>query len=100
MEINLDNPIFTYYVNVSGLSRQSAMNMIDSIKAHFDKISNITVCIIPSDYTKMECTYQGRWKESIVKKITDIVESCVDKGFDKSELQNEIRDYLINQILE
>ena len=100
MEINLDNPIFTYYVNVSGLSRQRAMNMIDSIKAHFDKISNITVWIIPSDYTKMECTYQGRWKESIVKKITDIVESCVDIGFDKSELKSEIRDYLIGEILD
>jgi hypothetical protein len=100
MELNLDNPIFTLYLNVSGLTRQIADQTIQSASDYFKKITNITVWVIPTDYTKMECTYHGRWKESVVKKISEIAESCVDKGFDKSELQREIRDYLINEILE
>jgi hypothetical protein len=100
MELNLDNPIFTLYLNVSGMTSQRASLTLQSTKEYFDKILNITVWVIPTDYTKMECTYHGRWKESVVKKISEIAESCVDKGFDKSELQREIRDYLIGEILD
>jgi hypothetical protein len=49
------------YVDVSGMSRQSADGNIYKIKEQFDIYSNVTIWIVPvvDKKTSIECVYDG-----------------------------------------
>src|ERR1017187_2998309 len=63
IELNLNNPIFTLYVNVGNLSRQRSEEILNQYIKLFSRYTNITVWVIASDNeTKMECLYDGSLK--------------------------------------
>jgi len=103
-EIDLDNPIFAYYINVDGLSRQNADEQIQKLSDIF-KYKNVTTWIIPrrEGETKIECVYDGRIKErseelkSLIEEINEKVDILSKSGsFDDFKIH--IRDWRISNL--
>ena len=80
-EVNLDNPIFVYYVNVNGLSRQKADEMLGQLSSMFT-YKNVTTWIVPRNEgeTKIECVYDGRVKERSEELVVSM-----KKAYDNNE---------------
>jgi hypothetical protein len=105
IELNLDNPIFVFYICVQGFSRQRAQEYIQDVKNQFDIYSNITMWIVATDEpTKIECVYdgKGRTKDSeIAGLIEQINERITVLGQSNSfeDFKINIRDWRIDKIV-
>lgn len=79
VEINLDNPIFVYYINVDGMSHQHANEVISNIRENWN-FSNIVTWIVPrrEGETKIECVYDGRVKERS-EELKELIEELNEK---------------------
>ena len=79
IELNLDNPIFVFYICVNGMSRQRAEEYFHDIKNQFDIYSNITMWIVATDEpTKIECVYDGKGKTKDVE-IAGLIEQINER---------------------
>ena len=78
-EIDLDNPIFVYYINVDGMSHQHANELISNIQENW-KFSNVVTWIVPrrEGETKIECVYDGRVKERS-EELKELIEELNEK---------------------
>lgn len=78
-EIDLDNPIFVYYINVDGMSHQHANELIANIQENW-KFSNVVTWIVPrrEGETKIECVYDGRVKERS-EELKELIEELNEK---------------------
>ena len=103
-EINLDNPIFVYYLNVDGMSHQSIAEQISKIH-EFWSFQNIVTWIVPrrDGETKIECVYDGRIKErgeeikELIVEINDKIEILSESGnFDDFKIA--IRDWRLKNL--
>jgi hypothetical protein len=104
-EINLDNPIFVYYLNIDGMSNQSVDEYIYKIQ-EFWSFQNIVTWIVPrrEGETKIECVYDGRIKErgeelkELIEEINDKIEILSESGnFDDFKIA--IREWRLSNIL-
>jgi hypothetical protein len=106
-EINLDNPIFTFYIDISGMSRQRAAEELDQFQ-RLVTYSNITTWIVPingnginNGQTRVECTYSGRKADNLLE-IKDDLNKVVDLVINSTsldELKQNIRDWRISKII-
>ena len=100
-EINLDNPIFVYYIDTRGISPQKLNEMANQIIRVFPK--NITLWIVPSEQpSKIECVYGGKLRVNKLKELHSLVNdihSELDNSSDLSEFKTKVRDLLLNSIL-
>ena len=104
-EVNLDNPIFVYYVNVSNLSRQRIDEMVHKLSDAFN-YKNITTWIVPRNEgeTKIECVYDGRVRERseelkfLIEEINEKVD-ILSKSGSFEDFKINIRDWRINNII-
>jgi hypothetical protein len=105
IELNLDNPIFVFYICVNGMSRQRAEEYIHQVKSQFDIYSNITMWIVTTDEpTKIECVYDGKGKtkdSEIAGLIEQINERITVLGQSNSfeDFKINIRDWRIDKIV-
>lgn len=99
MEINLENPIFVYYFDVTGSTKQRTVEHYEALSQRMSQYTNITFWIVPADYTKIECVFDG-WKSNIysLKKLSDCLESIVTDP-SLSEFKQKMREILIGDIL-
>lgn len=101
-EINLENPIFAYYLDSRGLTRQMSEDRIYQIKKVFP--TNVTLWIVPSEQpSKIECIYDGKLKINKLKELHEMINlicSELNNSDDFSDFKNKIRDILINNILD
>lgn len=88
-EIDLDNPIFVYYINVDGLSRQRADELIIQVKDTWS-YSNVVTWIVPRHHgeTKIECVYDGR-----VKGRSEELKDLIDEINEKIDLMSQSSDF-------
>jgi len=102
-EINLDNPIFVYYINVSNMPFSRVQQLLDDTNNNFCKISNITFWIVPitdnSNFAnKIECIYQGRNHNpelmDFISKIGDVINSN-----EIDSIKSKIRDLILKYLL-
>ena len=104
IEINLDNPIFTVYVDTKNLTKQAAEENLHRIKKMFDVYKNITVWILPSDENKVECVYDGQCRQrdmeisGLIKEINTRIE-IISKSNSFEDFKINIRDWRINEIV-
>ena len=100
-EINLDNPIFVYYIDTRGISPQKLNEMANQIIRVFPK--NITLWIVPSEQpSKIECVYDGKLRVNKLKELHSLVNNIhseLDSSSDFSEFKTKVRDLLLNSIL-
>lgn len=108
-KINLDQPIFAYYVNVEGLPRQSAEENIARIAKNFS-FSNCQFWIIPfkgDRETSIECIYDGGMvsKNELSEEIVNLIEVFNERidflsGTTNAEdFKIDLRDWRINETL-
>jgi hypothetical protein len=101
-EINLENPIFAFYLNIDGMSHQTAKQSLLEFKKSVT-YTNITSWIIPTkNETKVECVYPGnRYNtpelESLVKEINERVD-LLSNSESFEDFKINIRDSRISKL--
>jgi hypothetical protein len=93
-ELNLDNPIFVMYVDVSGMTAQRAQEVITYHQRAFNIYSNITTWIIASDKTKVQCIFDGKFK-SRDKELSNLIQE-VNNRIDILSESSSFDDFKIN----
>ena len=104
-ELNLNNPIFVFYINIEGMSRMAGQEYIYEVQNTFDIYSNITQWVIPTTTspTRIECVYDGKSKETDLKFLIESINERIDilsdsKSFDDFKIN--IRDWRLKGILD
>jgi antirestriction protein len=99
-ELNLDNPVFTFYVSVAGMSHQSATQHLAEFK-NMLSYDNITTWVIPvQGESKVECVYPGKSMyntpelENLIKEINDLFSDSDSY----EDFKINIRDWRIGKI--
>jgi len=104
IEINLDHPIFTVYVNTKNLTRQAAEEYLYRTKKMFDAYKNITVWVLSSDENKVECVYDGQCRQrdmeisGLIKEINTRID-IMSKSNSFEDFKINIRDWRINELV-
>lgn len=105
IELNLDNPIFAFYVNVSSMTRQRADEILHNHTKAFGIYSNITVWVFASDKTEVNCIFDGKYKNrnselnQLIKEINNRIEILSkSKSFDDFKIN--IRDWRLESIID
>lgn len=104
IEINLDNPIFTVYVDTKNLTRQAAEEYLYRTKKMFDVYKNITVWVLASDENKVECVYDGQCRQrdmeisGLIKEINTRID-IMSKSNSFDDFKINIRDWRINELV-
>jgi hypothetical protein len=93
-ELNLDNPIFVMYVDVSNMSRQIAQEVIIEHQRAFNIYSNITTWIVASDKTEVQCIFDGKFKNRD-KELSNLIQE-VNNRIDILSESNSFDDFKIN----
>lgn len=103
-EINLENPIFVFYINVQGLSRQQAEELITQYQSGFGSITNIESWFFASNQTKVECIWTGKSSMGntsllgFIKEINKRVD-ILSKSPSAEEFKMNLRDWKIDSVL-
>lgn len=98
-DLNLNNPIFVYYLNCDNVSRQHVEETIDKIRKQMT-YNNITLWIVPCEKSRIECIYDGfSMKRSKIKRIYSAIEKMIDDPT-LSQYRQEMRDILLDDIFE
>lgn len=105
VEINLDNPIFVYYINVDGMSHQTANELINHVQDTWS-YSNVVTWIVPRHQgeTKIECVYDGRIRERSeeLKELIDEINEKIDLMSQSSNFEDFkiiVRDWRLKTLL-
>ena len=94
IELDLNNPIFTVHVDVSGKSPQSAQQYLAQVRQTFDIYSNITMWILASDRTSIECVYDGQCRNRDME-ISDLIKE-INTRIDIMSNSHSFDDFKIN----
>ncbi len=104
-EINLDNPIFVYYINVDDISQQRADELINEIKDQWSYL-NVVTWIVPrrEGETKIECVYDGRIRERSeeLKELIEEINEKIDLMSQSSNFEDFkiiVRDWRLKNLL-
>jgi len=102
-ELNLDNPIFVFYVYVGGMSRKETSETIHQVIEHH-RYDNITSWYIPIQQgdCRVECVYNpNNNKTSDLTELVDIINDRIDllsKSNTFEDFKINIRDWRIEQL--
>jgi hypothetical protein len=105
IELDLNNPIFAAYVDVSNLSPEKAEEILRGNKKMFDIYKNITIWVVASDETKIECVYDGRSRireielNDLIKEINTRID-IMSQSHSFEDFKINIRDWRINNIID
>lgn len=100
IELDLNNPIFVYYLNTSNRPRQQVEQSIHHLNENFKRYINITVWIVVTeDSSRMECLYQGYVNKS-TKELYDKIIDIYNSGNDFSDIKTKIRNLILEDIFE
>ena len=105
-ELNLDNPIFVYYLNVASWSHEHIAEYSARIQEAFS-YDNVTVWIVPRNdgETKIECIYDGKIKDRsdelnfLIDEINEKVD-ILSKSGSFEDLKINIRDWRIGKLID
>jgi hypothetical protein len=94
IELDLNNPIFTVYVDVSGKSRQAGYEYLAQVKSMFDVYKNVTMWVIASNETRIECVYDGQCRNRDME-ISDLIKE-INTRIDIMSNSHSFDDFKIN----
>ncbi len=77
-ELDLDNPIFVFYLNVENRSRQSTEEYIENTQRHFDVYKNATMWFVAAKKDEVVCIYDG-WGRVRDSELKDLIEEINNK---------------------
>ena len=97
MELNLENPIFVYYLNTTGMTTMRIQQYIDKLDQYFSNIKNITMWVVPTERkSKIKCIYDGGTNSNF-KKFKKQINDCISKNED---IKPALRKLILDDILE
>ena len=105
IELNLNNPIFVFYVDISNMPADRANETLMHYHNIFDIYSNITTWIVATDHTKVECVYDGGVNNRnmeishIIKEINKRVE-ILSNSSNFDDFKMNVRNWRLNEIIE
>jgi hypothetical protein len=94
IELDLNNPIFTVYVDVSTKSKQAGYEYLAQIKDTFNVYKNVTMWIVASNETKIECVYDGQCRNRDME-ISDLIKE-INTRIDIMSNSHSFDDFKIN----
>jgi hypothetical protein len=103
-KLNLENPIFVFYIDVGNRSMQKTQEIIGYHKDFFSIYSNITVWIVPSDKTEIQCIFDGGFRNrdkelsELIKEINTKIDVLSECG-SSEDFKINIRNWRIENIL-
>ena len=111
--IDTEKPIFAYYVDIEGISRQRAEEMIGSLVKKLE-LTDLQCIIIPNkEKTTIECIYGGKYHtlndksfQTLIDKFDEITNSSVTNPL-KDQILTELqsiktlveRNHLIDELI-
>jgi hypothetical protein len=104
IELDLNNPIFAVYVDTHGKSRQAAQEYLAQVKHMFDVYSNVTMWIIASDKTCIECVYDGQCRgrdmeiSDLIKEINTRID-IMSNSHSFDDFKINIRDWRLSELI-
>lgn len=102
IKLDLDNPIFSVYVNIAPLSRQKAEELLANIRDSMDIYENVTMWFIASDETKIECVYSGKRTELNLDSLIESINERIDilsKSSNFEDFKINIRDWRLDNLI-
>lgn len=104
-ELDLNNPIFVFYLNVENRSRQSAQEYIENTRKHFDIYKNATMWFVAAKKDEVVCVYDG-WGRVRDSELKDLIEEINTKieimsnshSFDDFKIN--VRDWRIGKLVD
>lgn len=105
IELDLNNPIFVIYVNTEHLGRQRGDEELENIRKSFDIYKNITIWIVKSNKTIIECVYDGKYRNrdkeinSLIEKINNRID-ILSKSHTFEDFKINIRDWRIGELID
>lgn len=105
-ELDLNNPIFVYYINIGGLTRQRADETISQLAAMF-RYKNATIWFVPriEGETKIECIWDGSYKKrevelsNLIKELNSRVD-ILSNSTTYEDFKMNIRDWKIKDLFD
>ena len=104
IELDLNNPIFAVHVDVSGKSKQAGYEYLAQVRQMFDIYSNITMWILASNKTSIECVYDGQCRNrdmeisDLIKEINTRIDIMANShSFDDFKIN--IRDWRLSELI-
>ena len=104
LELNLDNPIFVFYLDVSNKSRQSAAEYIENTRKNFDIYKNATLWFVASNKDEVVCVYDG-WGRNRDLELKDLIEEINNKieilsqSHSFEDFKIKVRDWRMEKLL-
>jgi hypothetical protein len=104
IELNLNNPIFAVYVDVKDKSKQAGHEYLANVKRMFDVYSNVTMWIIASDKTSIECVYDGQSRNrnmeinDLIKEINTRID-IMSNSHSFDDFKINIRDWRLSELI-
>lgn len=107
MELNLDNPIFTIYVNVEGMDRETTEAILKEQNKIYGIYKNVTFWIIPSNVSKIETVWLGKYgqnkiDEESIQNVIDHINKVIDvlsDGTSDESIKARLRDLQLDNLL-
>jgi hypothetical protein len=102
IKLDLDNPIFTFYVDITSVSRQKAEEMMADIRHSMDIYENVTIWFVASDQNKIECVYSGKRTESNLDSLIESINERIDilsKSNNFEDFKINIRDWRLDNLI-
>ena len=104
-ELDLNNPIFVFYINVENRSKQSAIEYIDSTQKHFDIYKNATMWFVAAKKDEVVCIYDGwgRVRDSELKDLIEEINTKIEimsKSHSFEDFKINVRDWRLNKLID
>lgn len=97
-DLNLSNPIFVFYIDVDGHSKQHAMNHITQLQSTF-AYSNITSWIVPiKGNSRVECIWDPSKNNTNIEMLGSIMSSLDSEKIDFKEFKKMMREWKLTKI--
>lgn len=104
-ELDLNNPIFVFYLDVENYSQQSAQNYIESVRRNFDVYKNATMWFVAAKKDEVVCIYDGwgRVRDSELKDLIEEINTKIEimsKSHSFEDFKINVRDWRLGKIVD
>ena len=104
-ELDLNNPIFVFYLNVENRSRQAAQEYIENTRDHFDIYKNATIWFVAAKKDEVVCIYDGwgRVRDSELKELIEEINTKIEimsQSHSFEDFKINVRDWRLNKLVD
>jgi len=104
-ELDLNNPIFVFYVNVENRPHLTAQEYINDIKNNFDIYKNATMWFVAGKKDEVVCIYDGwsRVRDSELKDLIEEINSKIEimsQSHSFEDFKINVRDWRIGKLVD